>query len=91
MSLEGERESTWSRRVLQATKIAPSGWPILFSGLLGNAIRGLAYWRVERGISLLVKSSCYQLEQIANITYQALEQLMGSFTVSSSYMITGVI
>ncbi|KAL1798197.1 hypothetical protein ACET3X_002234 [Alternaria dauci] len=51
--LKGQEESAWSIKVLQATRIAPSLWPILFSGVLGNAIRALADWRVERGVDLL--------------------------------------
>lgn len=52
--LQGKTESDWSKRVVQATRIAPSVWPILFSGVLGNAVRRFAGWRVERGIRLLV-------------------------------------
>ena len=59
-SLEGKVQSNWPRRVIQASRIAPSVWPIVFSGILGNAIRALADWRVERGLSLMVRavSSC---------------------------------
>ena len=52
--LKDKPESAWSKRVIDATRIAPSIWPIVFSGILGNSIRALADWRVERGISLLV-------------------------------------
>jgi hypothetical protein len=38
-----------------ATRIAPSLWPVLFSGVLGNAVRALADWRVEHGIDLIVR------------------------------------
>ncbi|CAN9235029.1 unnamed protein product [Alternaria alternata] len=51
--LKDQQESAWSIKVLQATRIAPTLWPIFFSGVLGNAIRALADWRVERGIDLL--------------------------------------
>jgi hypothetical protein len=53
-SLQGKLESKWSNQVVQVTKIAPSVWPVVFSGILGNAIRALADWKVERGIPLLV-------------------------------------
>jgi hypothetical protein len=53
-SLQGKFESKWSNQVVQVTKIAPSVWPVVFSGILGNAIRALADWKVERGIPLLV-------------------------------------
>lgn len=53
-SLEDTAETSWSIRVVQASKIAPSIWPIVFSGVLGNAMRAYADYRVERGISLLV-------------------------------------
>lgn len=52
--LKDQTESEWSKRVIQATRIAPSIWPILFSGVLGNAVRRFASWRAERGIRLLV-------------------------------------
>lgn len=55
-SLRGETESEWSKRILQVTRIAPSVWPILFSGVLGNAVRRFANWRAERGARLLVRS-----------------------------------
>lgn len=41
-SLRGQTGSEWSKRVLQVTRIAPSVWPILFSGVLGNAVRRFA-------------------------------------------------
>jgi hypothetical protein len=53
--LKGQHRSDWSARVLQATRIALSLWPILFSGVLWNAIRAVAYWRVERGVDPLVQ------------------------------------
>jgi hypothetical protein len=52
--LKGQEQSAWSLRVLQVTKLAPSLWPIFFSGVLGNAVRALADWRVERGVDLMV-------------------------------------
>ncbi|ORY04463.1 hypothetical protein BCR34DRAFT_572675 [Clohesyomyces aquaticus] len=51
--LEGKPESPWSSRVIQATRIAPSIWPIIFSGVLGTAIKAFADWKAERGVSLL--------------------------------------
>ncbi|KAH7116148.1 hypothetical protein B0J11DRAFT_118506 [Dendryphion nanum] len=51
--LNGLPQTKWSRRVIQATNIAPSLWPIIFSSVLGNAVRTVADWRVERGVSLL--------------------------------------
>jgi hypothetical protein len=53
-NLKGQPQSDLSTRVIQATQIAPSLWPILFSGVLGNAVRALADWRAERGIDILV-------------------------------------
>jgi hypothetical protein len=54
VNLEGEIQSGWGTRVIQATRIAPSLWPILFSGVVGNAIRAFADWRLEYGVSLMV-------------------------------------
>jgi hypothetical protein len=64
--LKEQQESTWSIQVIQATRIAPSLWPILFSGVLGNAIPTLADWRVERGIGLLVCNELSTLRGLAN-------------------------
>ncbi|KAF9690566.1 hypothetical protein EKO04_011507 [Ascochyta lentis] len=52
-NLRGQNETEWSKRIIQATRIAPSIWPILFSGVLGNAVRRFANWRAERGIQLV--------------------------------------
>ncbi|ORX97053.1 hypothetical protein BCR34DRAFT_173298 [Clohesyomyces aquaticus] len=52
-SLEGQPQGDWSERIIQATKLAPSVWPIVFSGVVGGAVRIFAEWRVERGIPLL--------------------------------------
>ncbi|KAJ0345992.1 hypothetical protein KNSL1_007902 [Colletotrichum chrysophilum] len=41
-----------------ATELAPSLWPVIFSGVIGNALKAYANWRVEKGTSLL------SLEQI---------------------------
>lgn len=57
VSLRGQMESKWSKQIIQATRIAPSVWPILFSGVLGNAVRRFANWRAERGIHLLVRAT----------------------------------
>uniref|UniRef100_L2FM26 Uncharacterized protein n=1 Tax=Colletotrichum fructicola (strain Nara gc5) TaxID=1213859 RepID=L2FM26_COLFN len=56
--LRGEEESGWSRQVVAATELAPSLWPVIFSGVIGNALKAYANWRVEKGTSLL------SLEQI---------------------------
>lgn len=49
--LKDQNETEWSKRVIQATRIAPSIWPILFSGIMGNAVRRFASWRAEREYS----------------------------------------
>lgn len=54
-SLECETESKLSVRVLQASKVAPSVWPVVFSGVLGSAVRAFADYKVERGVSLMVQ------------------------------------
>jgi hypothetical protein len=64
--LKDQQESAWSIQVIQATRIAPSLWPILFSGVLGNAIRALADWRVERGVGLLVCNELPIVHDLAN-------------------------
>jgi hypothetical protein len=47
--LKGQPESRWSDKVVSATKIAPSLFPILFSAVLGNALKVWAHYKVERG------------------------------------------
>jgi hypothetical protein len=54
-SLEGKTESKWSVRVIQASEIAPLVWPIVFSGVLGSAVRAFTDYKVERGVSLMVQ------------------------------------
>jgi hypothetical protein len=56
VALIGKEESAWSLRVIRATQIAPSIWPIAFSGVLVNAVRSFADWRIERGILLMVRT-----------------------------------
>jgi hypothetical protein len=58
-SLEEKPESSLSAKVIQATQIAPSLWPILFSGVLGNIIRVIADWRAESGIPLMVQTQLW--------------------------------
>ncbi|KAF2823692.1 hypothetical protein CC86DRAFT_408718 [Ophiobolus disseminans] len=53
VALRGKEESLWSIRVIRATQIAPSIWPIIFSGVLGNAVRSFADWRIERGVTIM--------------------------------------
>lgn len=57
VNLRGKEESNWSIKVIQATKIGPSIWPILFSGILGAAIRSFADRRAEHGVTLMVRPS----------------------------------
>jgi hypothetical protein len=54
VNMEGKTKTTWETRIVQATRIAPSLWPILFSGVIGNALRTFADWRLERGVPLMV-------------------------------------
>jgi hypothetical protein len=56
VNLEGEFQSRWGTRVIQATRIAPSLWTIMFSGVVGNALRAFADWRLEHGIALTVRN-----------------------------------
>jgi hypothetical protein len=56
VNLEGEVQSRWGTRVIQATRIAPSLWPIMFSGVVGNALRAFADWRLEHGVALMVRN-----------------------------------
>jgi len=53
-SLRDKPQTAWSIRVVQATQLAPSLWPVLFSAIVGNALHGFADWKVERGASLMV-------------------------------------
>ncbi|KAK1970952.1 hypothetical protein LY78DRAFT_184471 [Colletotrichum sublineola] len=50
--LKGQPESPWSRRVFEATQLAPSLWPVIFSGIVGNSLKTCASWRAEHGIQL---------------------------------------
>lgn len=52
ISLKDKPESPWATKVVEATRIAPSLWPVLFAVILGNAIKCYARWRAENGIAL---------------------------------------
>jgi hypothetical protein len=52
IKLKGQPESDWSDKVVSATRIAPSLFPILFSAVLGNALKVWAHFKVERGSTL---------------------------------------
>jgi hypothetical protein len=52
IKLKGQEESGWSEKVISATRIAPSLFPILFSAVLGNALKVWAHFKVERGASV---------------------------------------
>ena len=67
VNLRGKEESDWSIKVIQATKIGPSIWPILFSGILGAAIRAFADRRAEHGVTLMVRPSM-SFSGVANST-----------------------
>ncbi|KAL3301197.1 hypothetical protein RB213_011654 [Colletotrichum asianum] len=52
--LRGQEESEWSRAVIVVTELTPSLWPVIFSGVIGNALKAYANWHLERGVSLRV-------------------------------------
>lgn len=52
IKLRGQLESDWSDKVVSATKIAPSLFPILFSAVLGNTLKVWAHYKVERGATI---------------------------------------
>ncbi|KAH0430250.1 hypothetical protein CcaCcLH18_07923 [Colletotrichum camelliae] len=58
-----------------ATELAPSLWPVVFSGVVGNALKAYANWRVEKGTSLL------SLEQILGSLTMA-NTLLSVYTLS---------
>ncbi|KAF5490115.1 hypothetical protein CGCS363_v012046 [Colletotrichum siamense] len=51
-SIRGQEESEWSKKVIVATELAPSFWPVIFSGVVGNALKAYANWHLERGVPL---------------------------------------
>jgi hypothetical protein len=50
--LKDQPESSWSHKVIAATQLAPTLWPILFAAVVGNAIKVFAQYRAERGATL---------------------------------------
>lgn len=54
--LQEQEESEWSKAVIVVTELAPSFWPVIFSGVIGNALKAYANWHLERGVSLRVIS-----------------------------------
>ncbi|KAF4905625.1 hypothetical protein CGCF415_v008222 [Colletotrichum fructicola] len=51
-SLREQEESEWSGTVIVATELAPSFWPVIFSGVISNALKAYANWHLERGVPL---------------------------------------
>lgn len=54
ISLHHQKQSDWSDKVVQFSRIMPTIWPIIFAAIFGDAIKWFAYWRLERGIQLRV-------------------------------------
>jgi hypothetical protein len=83
VTLKDRPQSPWSNKVIQATKLAPSLWPILFAAVLGNAIKCFARWKAERGSRLGVSAASLECWQTTDHT-QSLEQLTNSQTFGST-------
>jgi hypothetical protein len=50
--LNHREETPSTKKVIHAITIAPSFWPLLFAGILGNTFKALAHWKLERGTRL---------------------------------------
>ncbi|KAI1841617.1 hypothetical protein JX266_012170 [Neoarthrinium moseri] len=50
--LQERPESPWASKVVLASTIAPSIWPLIFSAIVGGTLKAFADWKVERGLSL---------------------------------------
>lgn len=50
--LRGSSESKWGNSVLEATKVAPTVWPIVFAAIISSSLRALAHRKVQRGTTI---------------------------------------
>jgi hypothetical protein len=60
IALKDKPESPWATKVIEATRIAPSLWPVLFAVVLGNAVKCYAHWKAENGVTLGVCTSSHR-------------------------------
>ncbi|KAL2811248.1 hypothetical protein BJX63DRAFT_433540 [Aspergillus granulosus] len=52
LGLHGEEVSDYGAKVIQATNLAPSIFPIVFAAIVGNMMRSWALWKAEKCTSL---------------------------------------
>jgi len=50
--LRDQPESTWGNRVLEAVKVSPTVWPLVFAAVIGSRLKASAHRKVEQGATL---------------------------------------
>jgi hypothetical protein len=55
LALDSQPLSPWGQRIVEATKLGPTVYPIIFAGLVGRLMKSMALWRAERGANLGVR------------------------------------
>lgn len=53
-------ESDWGNKIMQATRVAPTIWPLVFAAVVGNTLKAIAHQRAEKGTRLGVSSAIKQ-------------------------------
>jgi hypothetical protein len=77
--LRDDIESQWGNQVLEAVKVSPTLWPLVFAAVIGSRLRASAHKKAQHGTTLGVNKIICNLLASANLL-QTLEQLMGSQT-----------
>ncbi|KAL4900646.1 hypothetical protein BDW74DRAFT_182481 [Aspergillus multicolor] len=81
--LDGKEVSDYGGRIVEATKVSPTVFPIVFAAIAGSMMRSWALWRAENSASLGVNIPALPNFLIVGpgltfAYYQLLEQLNGS-------------
>ncbi|KAF4625752.1 hypothetical protein G7Y89_g12413 [Cudoniella acicularis] len=64
IKMNGTEASNWGDIVLRVTKIAPTIWPLVFTAIVGNLLKGLALYRAENGTTLGVLEQLYRSQTL---------------------------
>ena len=82
--LKGQKEDglVWNKKVIEASRLAPTLWPILFAAILGNSIRALARWKAERGARLGLLEHLMGSQTVVGVFRSAIRlRTIGIYTV----------
>ena len=66
--MNNQPASKWGSIVIQATKIAPTVWPLVFAAVVGSTVKAVALWKAEQGTTLGVsmQDSCFSWSMLTD-------------------------